>query len=78
MEKRLSDMDYDEKGIVTRIESKRFKARIAGMGIRIGKKLRMVTRQPIKGPVVVEVDMAEISMGIGLARNIIVKLEVEE
>ncbi len=71
MEKRLSEMDYNEQGTVTGIEDDLMK-RVAGMGIRVGKTLRMVTKQPIKGPVDVVVDGAETSLGLDLAGKIVV------
>jgi len=52
------------------------KERIAGMGIRVGKELKMITKQPMKGPVVVLVDGARTSLGMGIADKI--KVEVEE
>ena len=73
MEKRLSEMDYDEQGTVTGIEGY-LRKRVAGMGIRVGKKLRMVTKQPIKGPVDVVVDGAETSLGLDMAGKITVEV----
>jgi len=45
------------------------------MGIRVGKRIKMMTRQPMKGPVVVVVDGADISVGIGVADKIVVDVE---
>ena len=66
-------MDYDEQGTVTGIEGY-LRKRVAGMGIRVGKKLRMVTKQPIKGPVDVVVDGAETSLGLDMAGKITVEV----
>lgn len=74
MKKKLSEMDYDEKGTVTEID-RDLQKRVAGMGIRVGKKLRMITKQPIKGPVDVIVDEAETSLGLELADRITVEVE---
>ncbi len=74
MKRKLSKMDYEEEGIVKSIQED-LKEKIAGMGIRVGKKLKMLTKQPIKGPVVVTVDKAETSLGLGLADKIIVEIE---
>ena len=71
MEKKLSEMDFDEEGTVKEIAAD-FKEQIAGMGIREGKKVRMTTRQPIKGPVVIEIGRANTSVGLGLADKVIV------
>ena len=73
MEKKLSEMKYGEEGTVKRIEG-RLKEQIAGMGIRKGKGIKMMTKQPIKGPVVVTVDRSNTSIGLGLASKIIVEV----
>jgi len=74
MKKKLSEMDYDEKGTVTKID-RDLQKRVAGMGIRVGKNLRMITKQPIKGPVDVIVDEAETSLGLELADRITVEVK---
>jgi ferrous iron transport protein A len=73
MKKKLSEMDYDEQGTVTEIKAD-LRKRVAGMGIRVGKKLRVVTKQPIKGPVDVVVDGAETSLGLDMAEKITVEV----
>jgi len=72
--KKVSEMEFDEVGIVRKIEGN-LRAQIAGMGIREGKKLRMATKQPIKGPVVVEVDKSFTSLGLRLADKIFVEVK---
>ena len=74
MEKKLSQMKYEEKGKIKEID-RSLRAQIAGMGIREGKEVKMMTKQPIKGPVVVNVDRANTSIGLGLADKIIVEVE---
>ncbi len=73
MEKKLSEMDFDEEGTVKGIEEN-LRKQVAGMGIREGKKVRMATKQPIKGPVVVEVDKSVTSLGLGIAEKIVVEV----
>ncbi len=67
-------MDYDDKGSVKDIEGD-LQDRLACMGIRKGKTIRMITRQPIKGPVVVEVDGADTSLGLEMAKKILVETD---
>lgn len=74
MKKKLSEMDYNEEGIVTAIDPD-LKNKVAGMGIRTGKKLKMLTKQPIKGPFVVMVDESTTSLGRGITEKIIVEVE---
>ena len=73
MEKKLSDMDFDEEGTVKEIDEN-LKKQVAGMGIRVGKNIRMATKQPIKGPVVVEIDKSLTSLGLGIAEKITVEV----
>jgi len=73
MKRKLSDMNYNEQGTVTEIE-KDLQKRVAGMGIRVGKNLRMVTKQPIKGPVDVVVEGAETSLGLDMAGKITIEV----
>lgn len=77
MRKKLSEMMYGEEGIVKRIKES-LKGKIAGMGIRVGKKVKMQTKQPIKGPVVIIIDKAETSLGLGLADKILVEVRNED
>jgi len=74
LEKKLSEMKYEEEGTIKRIE-KGFKEKIAGMGIREGREIKMMTKHPIKGPVVVTVDRADTSLGLGLADKIVVEVK---
>ncbi|MEA3457718.1 MAG: FeoA family protein [Candidatus Thermoplasmatota archaeon] len=74
MEKKLSEMKYGTQGIVRSIKGD-LGNKVAGMGIRVNKRIRMATKQPIKGPVVVTVDESNISLGLGIAENIIVEVE---
>ncbi|MEA2055886.1 MAG: FeoA family protein [Candidatus Thermoplasmatota archaeon] len=74
MEKKLSEMKYGEKGVVKRIDEN-LRKQVAGMGIRVNKKLKMTTKQPIKGPVVITVDESNISLGLGIADKIIIEVE---
>ncbi len=73
MEKKLSEMDFGEEGTVKEIEEN-LRKQVAGMGIREGKEIRMATKQPIKGPVVVEVDKSFTSLGLGVAEKIVVEV----
>ena len=47
--------------------------KIRALGIRIGKTVRVVSYQPFRGPVIVEVDGMRIAIGRGMASQIIVE-----
>jgi len=75
MQKKMSEMVYEETGIVKSIDGD-LEERISGMGIRIGREIKMITKQPMKGPVVVLINGAKSSLGIGVAGKI--EVEVKE
>ena len=74
MEKKLSEMNYEEEGRVNSIEQD-LKSKVAGMGIRVGKNLKMITKHPLKGPMVIEVDGAHTSLALIVADRIIMEVE---
>lgn len=74
MKKKLYEMAYGEEGIVVNIEED-LRKKLAGMGIRIGKKVKMITKHPLKGPVVVMVDEASTSLGLGISDKITVEVK---
>jgi ferrous iron transport protein A len=73
MRRRLNEMLYDQEGIVVSIDTA-VRRQLAGMGIRMGKKIKMITKEPWKGPVVLLIDQAHISLGIGIADKVIVEV----
>jgi len=74
MEKKLSEMNYEEEGRVKSIEQD-LKNKVAGMGIRVSKNLKMITKHPLKGPMVVEVDGAHTSLALSVADRIIMEVK---
>ena len=51
-----------------------FQRKMRTIGIREGKVIKVLTRQPFGGPVVVEIDGRGTTIGRGMARRIIVEL----
>lgn len=49
-------------------------ARLDSMGIRPGKRIFKLNNMLMRGPVMVEVDRAQVSVGFGAASRIIVSL----
>ncbi len=50
-----------------------FQRRLRTMGIREGKSVRVVAIHPLAGPLVLEVDGRQITIGRGIAQRIIVE-----
>ena len=74
MEKKLCEMKYEEEGIVIRIEGD-LKGQVAGMGIREGKPIKMMTKHPMKGPIIVAAGRSNASLGLTVAEHIVVEVE---
>lgn len=67
-------MDYGEKGVIKKINQS-LKDQVRGRGIREGKTIRMDTKQPINGPVVITIDRSTTSLGFNLAKEISVEVK---
>ena len=48
--------------------------RLNALGIRPGKRITKVSSMLMRGPVTVQVDGAQVAMGFGMARRVIVEL----
>ena len=46
--------------------------RLNSMNIRIGKRIKKISSQPFRGPVVIDVDGRQYALGRGMAKKIIV------
>ena len=71
MKIKLSDLPYGERAVVREIRTPAHDLNC--LGLRIGKELKMITKQPIKGPVVVLLGELEIAMGLETAEQIVVE-----
>lgn len=70
MQRKLSELGFGDTGVVTAIQKSRHDLNC--MGVRVGKKLKMITKQPINGPVVVLIGEAEVAMGLELAEEVMI------
>ncbi|MDN7011746.1 ferrous iron transport protein A [Methanoculleus sp. FWC-SCC3] len=73
MEKTLLDLEPGMQGIIARFAGNPgFVRKLRTIGIREGKNLTVVTRHPLGGPVVIEVDGREVTLGRGMAVRVVV------
>ncbi|KAF1076642.1 FeoA family protein [Methanogenium sp. MK-MG] len=72
---KLSDLPFGATAVVREIQTSAHDLNC--LGLRIGKELKMVTKQPIKGPVVVILGELEIAMGLETAEQIVVETGVD-
>ena len=76
MEIPLLNLEAGKKAKIKRLEGGfTFQNKLATLNIRIGKTIKMVTAQPFRGPVVIEVDDRKVTLGMGMAMRIFVEEE---
>jgi len=75
----LVDMKPGESGVVTGIEGGSNRtARIQGMGIRVGKRIKKEGAHLWRGPQTILVDKFKVAIGFGMASKIMVEVERDE
>jgi ferrous iron transport protein A len=53
-----------------------FQRKLSSLNIRVGKMIKKITSQPLGGPIVIEVDEREVTIGRQMSKRIL--LEAEE
>ena len=75
MQNTLSSLKPNQSGKIVRIEGGYgLQRKLRTLGIREEKTVKMVARQPIKGPVVIEIDNRQTTIGRGMANKIIIEI----
>jgi len=73
-ERSLVELKSGEKALILRLEGgEAFRKKLAALNIRVGKTIKKVTAQPFLGPVVIEIDNTEATLGRKMAENIFVQ-----
>lgn len=76
MEIVLTDLQPEQKARILRLEGGYgFQKKLRSRGIREGKIVEVITRQPIGGPVVICIENRKTAIGRGMANKIIVEVE---
>ncbi|MEA3373128.1 MAG: FeoA family protein [Campylobacterota bacterium] len=74
MESTLFDLKSGTKITIKRLEGgEEFRKKLASLNIRVGKTIRKITAQPFHGPVVIEIDNTEATIGMEMAKKIVVE-----
>lgn len=72
---KLSRMLAGVEGVIRVIEGGYgLQKRLAYLGLRVGKTVKKIASEPLKGPVVVEVDGTHVAIGRGVAEKILVEV----
>jgi ferrous iron transport protein A len=71
----ISELKVGQRAIISQLlGGPGFDRRLRTLGIREGKEVRLVTRQPLGGPVVLCIDGRETTLGRLIAQRILVRL----
>ncbi len=72
----LTQMQIGQSGVVVQIQGGHgLVNRLNSLGIRPGKRITKVSSMLMRGPVTIQVDRAQVAIGFGMARRIIVELD---
>ena len=78
MEISLLSLQIGKKAKIKRlVGGYEFQRKLASLNIRIGKTIKIVTSQPFRGPIVVEINDRCVTLGRGIAAKIFVEEENE-
>jgi len=73
MEKPVTYLETGKNAVIIRLEGGYlFRKKMGAMGIREQKTIRLVAKYPFHGPVVVEVDGREMTIGRRMAEHVII------
>ena len=60
--------------IVSLVGGLGFKRKLYVMGLREGKVVRVVTRQPLRGPITIKIGGCQLTIGKGMAQKVMVEV----
>ena len=74
--KTLEDLKAGEGGRIAQIDGGHgMVGRLAALGIRPGRRITKLSSGFMRGPVTIEIDRAQMAVGFGMAKRIIVEIE---
>ncbi|MDY6959907.1 MAG: FeoA family protein [Halobacteriota archaeon] len=74
METSLVDLENGDSGKITRITGGHGQQRhMRSLGVREGKEINIIAKQPIGGPIIVDIDGNRIAIGRGMANRVMVE-----
>ena len=72
----LAGMQIGQSGVVVQIQGGHgLVNRLNSLSIRPGKRITKTSSMIMRGPVTIQVDRAQVAIGFGMARRIIVELD---
>ncbi|WP_345976331.1 FeoA family protein [Sulfurimonas sp. HSL3-7] len=74
METTLFDLESGKEATITKLKGgEEFRKKLASLNIRAGKTIRKITAEPFHGPVVIAIGNTEATIGMEMAKKIVVE-----
>ncbi|MDI6793334.1 MAG: FeoA family protein [bacterium] len=74
----LSDMKAGQTGVIVELHGRQgMISKLSTLGIRVGEKIKKISQQAMRGPVVVEVGRSQVAIGFGMAGRVLVEAAKE-
>jgi ferrous iron transport protein A len=71
----LSKMGVNQSGIISSLEGGgKFQVRLQALNLRIGKRIKKISTNPFRGPIVIEIDQSRLALGHGMANKVMVEI----
>ena len=75
MNRLLTDLDAGQEATIVAVEGGRgMQSRLRSMGLSEGQRIRKLSALALGGPIVVLVNRAQVAVGRGMARRILVRV----
>jgi ferrous iron transport protein A len=75
----LAEMDVNMEGVICKLDGGTdFQSRLQALNIRTGKRIKKISSNPFRGPIVVEVDSSRVAIGYGMARKVMVEIAAQK
>ena len=75
----LAQMRTGQKGKIVRIDGGYGLARkLDALGIRVGKEITKISKQWMRGPVLLRQDNTQLALGFGMASKVLVEINEDE
>lgn len=76
MEIPLTNLGIGEEAIITKLVGGfSFQKKMQCLGIRIGKKVKIISSLPFRGPITIQVNNTKVALGRGMANKIFVEIK---
>lgn len=71
----LIELPYNKNARIVRLEGGHgFQRKMRVMGFREGKIIKIITRQPMRGPITIDIEGSQTTLGRGMTKKVFVEV----